>query len=90
MADRVRWKFPEKEEDYCVHFKLDSEWTLCGLAVEGNCDESPYSENHKLQDFVKTTRPADCPQCLHIVDYVKTIKKREIGEVNKNPYEPNN
>jgi hypothetical protein len=69
----VKWKFPEEEEDFSVHFLKSVEWTLCGLAFEGAEDST-----QNVQGFVMTTEKVSCSVCMNIVRTCKKVKNSEM------------
>ena len=73
MADKVKYKYPEEEDDNEVHaIGHDIEFTLCGSAFEGH-------ESKSLdQGFVYVKQKITCKKCIRIIEHCKTYRTNEI------------
>jgi hypothetical protein len=75
--NHVKWIYPEPEDDYSVHFLLDSEWTLCGLAYEGGLNMSKHDPRNNKQGFKTVNKKVTCEECIRRVLKCKEVKSTE-------------
>lgn len=60
-----------------VHLDWAGEYTLCGLALEGDC------EVNKNSPAIETSKKINCKNCIAIINFCKSIKKTEITKEQK-------
>lgn len=59
-------------EDDFIHAQGISDYTLCGLGFEGNIDHGAIAHVKKTREKI------NCPQCIFIINFCKSIKNNEI------------